>query len=88
MMIKWNLTVMMNVEVELSTSHKLYQCNFGHYNNITRDKKCEMKFYKSENIIWKNSNKLIIHYTKLEAFTDTKGVLLTETTKCKKDQKG
>lgn len=33
-------------------------------------------------------NKLIIHYTKLEAFTDTKGVLLTETTKCKKDQKG
>ena len=42
---------MMNVEVELSTSHKLYQCNFGHYNNITRDKKCEMKFYKSENII-------------------------------------
>ena len=51
MMIKWNLTVMMNVEVELSTFHKPYQCNFGHCNNITRDKKCEMKFYKSENII-------------------------------------
>ena len=25
--------------VELSTFHKPYQCNFGHCNNITRDKK-------------------------------------------------
>lgn len=50
---------MMNVEVELSTFHKPYQCNFGHCNNITRDKKCEMKFYKSENIISKNSNLFI-----------------------------
>ena len=83
---------MMNVEVELSTFHKPYQCNFGHCNNITRDKKWEIKFYKSEILSERAATclcKLIIYYTKLEAFVDAKGVLLTETTKkCKKDQKG